>query len=189
MDFDIYDLDDEDIDETISDVESLRITDTDFDSEFLDEFADDEWSETMQEFVPDLDEETLAALRLDPLSRSPRQVELVDAARHQEYQAQQSFILDENGDVTECPYGTKGSQRPDLIYVDDSGTHIREQKIYGSVYGLMTNIAEQASARQQLFEDVDQTYVIAPTFTIEEADKLQQYLEEDLGVDIEWQLK
>jgi len=170
-------------------------------AEIESDIADDgfaQWSDTMTQLNPDMDEASLQALWEDPCSRTPHQVELADAVLHPEYETQLSFAIDEtgsalrdeNGDWVEMPYGAKGSQRPDGFLEDTEGIHLREQKCYHDLGNLMHNIEAQTDDRREAFgEDVDLTYVVAPNFTVEEAERLQRYCEEDLGVSLEWQLK
>ena len=63
-------------------------------------------------------------------------------------------------------------------------------KDYHNVNNLKQNIKHQTEHRRSAFgNDVDLTYVVAPNFTLEEAEKLQDYVENKLDVDLEWQLK
>ena len=76
------------------------------------------------------------------------------------------------------------------MLVDENGVHLREVKDYHNVSNLKQNIKHQTEDRRGAFgDDVDLTYVVAPNFTLEEAEELQDYVENKLGVDLEWQLK
>lgn len=145
----------------------------------------------------DLDQATLEALWKDVEFRSPREVELVDAALHPEYESQMIFrtdevtgraLRDENGEWVTDIRRSAGTQVPDGFLEDDLGLHIREDKCYGSAANLMRNIEYQTAARRAAFGDnADITYVISPKFTVEEADRIQQFCEDTLGVSLEWQ--
>ena len=157
------------------------------------------WSQDMKDLAPELNEETLNALWEDPDTRSYQETELVDTALHPDFESQRSILVDtetgkavqdEFGNFVDCPRNTKGSQRPDGMMVDDAGVHLREAKNYGNLYNLERNIKEQTEKRFEAFgENTDLTYVVAPRFTIEEAEKLQDYVENKLGVNLEWQHK
>lgn len=159
----------------------------------------DEWSQTMHDLAPELTDETLEALWEDPDKRDYNETELVDMALHPDFESQRSIqinpetgeaLRDENGDFLDAPYGSKGSQRPDGMKVDDTGVHLREAKNYSNLNNLKQNIRHQTEDRQEAFgDDVDLTYVVAPNFTIEQAEKLQAYVEGKLGQNLEWQLK
>ena len=144
-----------------------------------------------------LSDQKLEALSKSPLDRSWQEVELVDSLRNPGYEAQNSYptdafgqvLRDENGDLITCARNVAGSQRPDLIMEDAEGIHIREDKSYKDIDSLERNILEQTEKRQEGFgENVDVTYVVAPKFTVEEAEKLQNFCQE-LGVNMEFQLK
>ena len=157
------------------------------------------WSQEIHEAAPELTEETLAALWEAPENRSYAETELVDTALHPEYEAQRSILTDaETGQAVrdaennfvDCPRNTKGSQRPDGMMVDDTGVHLREAKNYNDLNNLKQNIKHQTEDRRAAFgDDVNLTYVVSPNFSIAEAEKLQNYVENKLGVNLEWQLK
>lgn len=133
----------------------------------------------------------MTALTAEPTDRSWRETEIVDEVRYPEYDRQKSFILDaETGEVMEAPYGTKGSQRPDgIMFLDDGSADIREDKNYLRCDALIRNIEQQTESRRKMFgENVRLTFVIAPKFTLEEADRISRRCVE-LGVEIDWQLK
>lgn len=191
-----------DLDEDISDLE------TEAELEFQAEIPDTgpEYAETIEyreqddtEEARELSAEMLQALQTSPTERSWQQVELVDQYRHPMYDAQRSFATDpdtgevfqdENGELLECPRNTPGAQRPDLYLKDENGIHLWEDKISYNLDALKTSIRKQTEDRRRAFgDDVNLTYVVAPTFTIEEADKLQDYCENRLGVHLDWQFK
>ena len=150
-----------------------------------------------QDLTADLDQATLEALWKGPDCRSPREVELVDAALHPEYESQMIFrtdaetgqaLRDEVGEWVTDTRRSAGTQVPDGFYEDELGLHFREEKCYSNASNLMRNISDQTAARRAGFgDDVDITYVLAPKFTVEEAERIQQYCEETLGVNLEWQ--
>lgn len=158
-----------------------------------------EWTQEMHDLAPELTDETLEALWEDPDKRDYSETELVDTALHPDFEPQRSIqidpetgeaLRDENGDFLDAPYGSKGSQRPDGMKVDDTGVYLREAKNYSDLNNLKQNIRHQTEDRKAAFgDDVDLTYVVAPNFTIEEAEKLQAYVEGKLGQNLEWQLK
>lgn len=158
-----------------------------------------DWKDSFLDAHPEFTEEMLECLDKSPTERTWQEVELADSLRHPEFQTQKSFLTDpetgevlrdEDAEFIECARNTKGAQRPDGICIDDEGIHIREDKTYSDLTNLMHNICEQTQTRRTGFgDDVDLTYVVAPNFTVEQADKLQAYLEEDLGVNLEFQLK
>ncbi|MBO7217678.1 MAG: hypothetical protein J6V50_03160 [Clostridia bacterium] len=147
-----------------------------------------------------ISDEAIAALSKSVGERNYMDTELVDLVRNPDYEGQRSILTDletglavrdENGDFVDCPRNTKGAQRPDGMYVDELGDpHFREAKNYGDVGNLISNIKEQTETRREGFgDDVDITYVIDPSrFTVKDADKLQA-LEDELGINIEFQLK
>ena len=145
-------------------------------------------------------DETISALAKDVGERNYMDTELIDLARHPEYEGQRSILTDletglavrdENGDFVDCPRNTKGAQRPDGMYVDEfNEPHFREAKNYGDVGNLLNNIREQTETRKTGFgDDIDLTYVIDPSrLSVGDADKLVK-LEDELGINIEFQLK
>ena len=186
---DLEDLGDTDNLECASDGSDVDDTISDFDL----------WKQEMSDLGEELSDDTLCALWEAPDNRTYQQTELVDAALHPDHEDQRSILVDadtgkavqdEFGNFVDCPRNTKGAQRPDGMLVDEDGVHLREVKDYHNVNNLKQNIKHQTEARRSAFgDDVDLTYVVAPNFTLEEADKLQDYVENKLGVDLEWQLK
>lgn len=152
------------------------------------------WS---REITADLDQDTLEALWKSADCRSPREVELVDAALHPEYESQMVFrtdevtgraLRDESGMWVTDVRRSAGTQVPDGFLENESGLHLREDKCYTRAADLMRNIREQTDARRTAFgDDVDITYVLSPKFTVGEAERIQQHCEEELGVRLEWQ--
>ena len=184
----------EDYAEETEELETVTEEMQDTDSEDFSQFCRD-----MQAVSPDISEDTLQALWTNPAQRDYMQTELVDIARNPDYVPQRSLltdpdtglvVTDENGEFTECPRNTKGAQRPDGMYVDDTGVHLLESKNYHNLNNLMQNIREQTEKREAGFgSDVDITYSVAPNFTIEEAERLHDYVENKLGHHLEFQLK
>ncbi len=150
--------------------------------------------------IPGLTAEEAKAISRNPENRTPHQAEVADLARHPEYAGQKSFatdpktgsvIYDESGNPVEAAYGSRGSQRPDGYRVDENGrVDLRENKSYHNVYSLMNNMAKQTAKRRRGFGDqVRITFVLSRNdFTLAEADMIWEKAEE-LGVDIEWQMK
>ena len=183
------DLGEEDLDSPEGDMEDLnqKLDDIHFDPDFQ------EWSKSLEH----LDDQTLQALWKDVQDRSPREVELVDAALHPEYESQKIFLTNETGKAMQDEQGNwitethriSGSQAPDGFFQDPEGVvHLREQKNYTNASNLMRNITEQTASRRAAFgDDVDITYTLAPNFTVQQAEKIQAYCEDELGVSIEWQ--
>lgn len=159
----------------------------------------DYWKDEMEDLGTELTDDTLQALWEKPDNRIYQQTELVDMALHRDYEGQRSILVDsetgkaiqdEFGNYVDCSRNTKGSQRPDGMLVDENGVHLREVKDYHNVNNLKQNIKHQTEERRSAFgNDVDLTYVVAPNFSIGDAEKLQDYVENKLGVDLEWQLK
>lgn len=212
MDFDDYDDDvtddapdemaeDEIEDVVTDDLEDLVTEEADMEPASLETGMEgfEEWCQTMEDLGAGLTEETLTALWEEPDQRDYIQTELVDTALHPDFEAQRSILTDretglavkdEAGHFVDCPRNTKGAQRPDGMMVDDTGVHLREAKNYSNLNNLEQNIKHQTESRRSAFgEDVDLTYVVAPNFTIEEAEKLQSYVEDKLGVNLEWQFR
>lgn len=176
---------------------------TDWDNIFENtDFEDLEETEEINLFqdleFPDLTPEELAALQKSPLERTWQEVELADNVRHSQYETQKSFLTDEetgevlrdaDGKLISCNRNVRGAQRPDGFLEDEEGIHIREDKSYGDLYNLMNNIREQTEKRREGYgEDVDLTYVVAPRFNVGEAERLQEFCEQN-GVNLEFQLK
>lgn len=162
-----------------------------------------EFREQMLRMNPDMGEETLRALSKSVDSRTPREVELVDLARHPGYEDQLSFatddvtgeaLLDENGDLVRVPRNTPGSQRPDgALQLEDGTWDFRECKTYtgsSARSNLCTTIREQYGARcAALGENQHTTFVIAANdLTVSDADHLQKKAQEH-GCEIEFQTK
>lgn len=184
--------------EDLGDIDNLEFPlDVSNADESLSDF--DLWKLKMDDLGAELTDDTLDALWEEPNNRSYRQTELVDTALHPDYEDQRSILVDvetgkavqdEFGNFVDCSRNIKGSQRPDGMLVDENGVHIREVKDYHNVNNLKQNIKHQTEDRRSAFgDDVDLTYVVAPNFTLEEAEKLQDYVENKLGTDLEWQLK
>ena len=181
--------------EQICDLED--VSDVSYDDELISDY--DLWKQEMDDLGAELTDDTLDALWEAPDNRSYQQAELVDIALHPDYDDQRSILVDaetgkavqdELGNFVDCPRNTKGAQRPDGMLVDENGVHLREVKDYHNVNNLKQNIKHQTEDRRDAFgDDVDLTYVVSPNFTLEEAEKLQDYVENKLGVDLEWQLK
>lgn len=183
------DLEDKDLDRPEGDPNDLgqKTNDIHSNPDFL------EWSKPLGH----LDDQTLQALWKDIQDRSPREVELVDAALHPEYESQKIFLTNETGKAMQDEQGNwitethriSGSQAPDGFFQDPEGVvHLREQKNYTNASNLMRNITEQTASRRAAFgDDVDITYTLAPNFTVQQAEKIQAYCEDKLGVSIEWQ--
>ena len=145
----------------------------------------------------ELDEATRIALAKNVLDRTPHEVELVDLARNPDYAGQRSFSVDENGkavvneigEIVDAAYGGENTQRPDG-YLYDGVHHLREDKRYTDFGNLKRNITEQCEKRvAALGEDAEITFISAPTLSIGEADQLQDYVQNELGQDLEFQLK
>lgn len=184
--------------EDLGDIDNLEIT---LDISPADEPISDVnlWKLKMDDLGAELTDDTLDALREEPNNRSYQQAELVDIALHPDYEDQRSILVDletgkavqdKFGNFVNCSRKTKGSQRPDGMLVDENGVHLREVKDYHNINNLKQNIKRQTEDRRRAFgDDVDLTYIVAPNFTLEEAEKLQNYVENILGTDLEWQLK
>lgn len=184
--------------EDLGDIDSFEIASDASDADDL--IPDyDLWKQEMDDLGSKLTDDTLDALWEEPDNRSYRQAELVDIALHPDYEDQRSILVDaetgkavqdEFGNFVDCSRNTKGAKRPDGMLVDENGVHLREVKVYRNVNNLKQNIKHQTEDRRNAFgDDVDLTYVVAPNFTLEEAEKLQDYVENKLDVDLEWQLK
>ena len=146
-----------------------------------------------------LTEKEQAALEKPADERSWQETERADKSRNPDYQAQKSYatnpetgavLRDKDGKMVECSPNEKGSVRPDLIKESEKGIEIRENKNYTNVNNLMQNIKHQSEQRKVNFgEDVQQTYVVAPKMSVEDASRLQDYVENKLGVNLEFQHK
>lgn len=136
-----------------------------------------------------LSDKTKEALGTPVEDRTWVQTERADAARHPEYETQKSFTKDNEGNIVEANHGQKGSHRPDGIRTKDDGTYdIREDKDYHNKDSLMQNMANQAADRFEFFgEDTELTFAIAANeFTVEEAAQIQDYVENELGANVDW---
>ena len=114
--------------------------------------------------------------------------EVADSLRHPEFETQKSYISDGCGGYVECPYGTAGAQRPDMIHFMEDGVEIREDKVYHDVANLTNNIKQQAADRYELWGDSlkDLTFAVADTgFTIEEAERIYEACDK-AGADVEF---
>ncbi len=156
-----------------------------------------EWIQTVLDKNPELTEKMLSVLEVSPDARTWQETEIADYLRYPNFETQKSILTDEtgialvddNGEFVECPRNTKGAHRPDGFYIEDGKIHMHEIKNYHDVNNLKQNIAEQTEKRFASFgDDIDLTYVLAPNFSVEESDELQEYIE-SLGANIEWQLK
>lgn len=132
------------------------------------------------------DEDQIEAYLTLPEDRTPRQHEIVTEMLHPDYIPQVSYIAD-SGEYFEVPYGTSGSQRPDLVKLDEGHLSMLEAKCYTDVDNLIHNMKEQTALREEGFEENlnDITYIISPNFTIEDADKIATAMA-DSKADIEW---
>lgn len=159
-----------------------------------------DWEQdTLAEQADTPDPALMEALGKAASERDWIEVEQVDSYRHPEFETQMSFqvdpttgkaMQDEFGEWIQCSRNTPGAQRPDLFMEDEDGIHMREDKCYHDVTSLTQNIRQQTEDRRAAFgDDVDLTYVVSPNFTVVEAERLQNYCENRLGVNLEWQLK
>ncbi len=111
------------------------------------------------------------------------------------YKEQVSTIRNEDGEIVQVAWGTKGSRRPDGF---DPETHnIVEVKNYNittsaGVNRLANNIRKQADASQEQYGDVEMVFVVdlkGQNATIEDVEKLTSKLEEkcpEADVDYRW---
>lgn len=137
----------------------------------------------------DLSEADHQALETATEDRSWRQSERADSIRNSGYATQMSFGKDKEGKVVVVPHGSRKSQRPDEIRMDANGRiDIREVKDYHNIHSLMNNMRKQAQDRHALFgEDIDLTFVIAANdFSVEDAMRLQDFVENTLHAHIDW---
>lgn len=182
MDFD--DTEDTLEEETTETAEETDLTQT---AEFQ------EWAQAM-DF---LDEPTQVAVYKDAEDRTPLETELADAAYHPEFEPQLIFktdaetgeaLRDADGEFVMDSRRSAGTQAPDLFRQDEAGDiYLIEDKNYSNLYNLERNIAEQTAARRAAFgDDVDITYNVAPKFSVQEAEHLQNYVENVLGVNLTW---
>lgn len=114
------------------------------------------------------------------------------------YRTQISTITDENGEITEVPWGTKGSRRPDAADFDSDHVRVVEVKNYdvSSATGrnnLVRNIRQQTDKTLEDYgDDVEITEVIdlrGQDVTIEDMEKLTKKLEDkvpEVGIDYRW---
>lgn len=111
------------------------------------------------------------------------------------YKAQYSTILDDEGNVIEVPWGTKGSRRPDGFNTETY--NVVEVKNYdvSTCQGknrLANNIRKQTNASLKQYGDVEIVNVIdlkGQNVTIEDMEKLTDKLEEkcpEVDLDYRW---
>ncbi len=114
------------------------------------------------------------------------------------YRTQVSTVTNEDGEIIEVPWGTKGSRRPDAADFDADHVKIVEVKNYdvSSAAGrnnLVRNIRQQTDRSIEDYgDDVEITEVIdirGQDLTIEDMEKLTKKLEEkvpEVGLDYRW---
>lgn len=186
--------------ETEATMESREATEAELNAAFEEEHAAEAKTDTKTEKDnTGLTEKEQAALEKPADERNWRETERADAVRNQDFQAQKSYatnpetgevLRDKDGKMVECAPNEKGSVRPDLIKESEKGIEIRENKNYTNVDNLMQNIKHQAEQRKANFgEDIQQTYVVAPKMSVGDAERLQDYVENKLGVNLEIQHK
>ena len=144
-----------------------------------------------------LDDPTKAAVYQSADKRTPVETERVDAVYHLDYTPQRIFKTDEQTGQALCDAEgnfvldtrrNAGTQAPDLFMQDNDGkVFIIEDKNYSNLYNLKRNIAKQTADRRTAFgNDVDITFNVAPKLTVGQAEKLQDYCENQLGVHLVW---
>lgn len=190
--FEIDDIELDDVDEKIENIDEIY----DLDNESVDNLdLDEDFIEWKNGITADLDEATLKALYKDADKRNPYECEMVDAVYNSEYETQKIFkidevsnevLRDENGLFVSDTSRSKGTQVPDEFYEDEDGIYIREVKDYHDADNLIANIKSQTYDRYTAFgDDIDLTYVVAPNFSIHDADRIQMACDA-LDVNIEW---
>lgn len=114
------------------------------------------------------------------------------------YRTQVSTVTNENGEIIEVPWGTKGSRRPDAADFDSDHIRIVEVKNYdvstaAGRNNLVRNIRQQTDRSLSDYgKDVEITEVIdirGQNLTIEDMEKLTKKLEEkvpEVGLDYRW---
>lgn len=136
----------------------------------------------------------------DPTRRTPKESEDALTAPYvvDGYRTQVSTITNEDGEIIEVPWGTKGSRRPDAVDFDDDHVKIIEVKNYDvtSAAGrnnLVRNIRQQTDRSLEDYgDDVEITEVIdirGQNVTIADMEKLTKKLEEkvpEVGLDYRW---
>lgn len=144
-----------------------------------------------------LDDPTKAAVYQSADKRTPVETERADAAYHPDYTPQRIFKTDEQtGEALRDAEGNfvfdtrrnAGTQAPDLFTQDENGkVFLIEDKNYSDLHNLKRNIAKQTADRRAAFgNDVDITFNVAPKLTVGQAEKLQDYCENQLGVHLVW---
>lgn len=144
-----------------------------------------------------LDNPTKAAVYQSADKRTPMETERADAVYHPDYTPQRIFKTDEQtGQALRDAEGkfvldtrrNAGTQAPDLFMQDENGKiFLIEDKNYSNLYNLKRNIAKQTADRRAAFgNNVDITFNVAPKLTVKQAEKLQDYCENQLGVHLVW---
>lgn len=135
-------------------------------------------------------DEEKAAIAIPLEKRTWRQFEEANAGRLAilGYDSQRSFLQNPEGELEECPYGRRGSQRPDHYLSSENDIH--EAKVYGNTSSLLENMERQTEARKAMFgDDVNITFDISSApLTVGDAERIQQRAHE-LGVHAEFILK
>lgn len=151
------------------------------------------WAKNM-DFLKD---PTKAAVYQSADKRTPVETERVDAVYHPGYTPQKIFktdaqtgqaLRDAEGNFVLDTRRNAGTRVPDLFMQDNDGkVFIIEDKNYSNLYNLKRNIAKQTADRRATFgHDVDITFNVAPKLTVGQAEKLQDYCENQLGVHLVW---
>lgn len=185
--------------DTEATTESREATEAEINTAFGEEHTAEAKQYAETERDTGLTEKEQAALEKPADERNWQETERADKVRNHDYQPQKSYatdpetgavLRDKDGKMVECAPNEKGSVRPDLIKESEKGIEIRENKNYTNVNNLMQNIKHQSEQRKANFgEDVQQTYVVSPKMNVEEAARLQDYVENKLGVNLEIQHK
>ena len=144
--------------------------------------------------TPDVDEREARlrdALQIPIENRSPYDWEAVDEAYHyaEGYEPQRAFIVNDAGEIVDAERNARGSQRPDLCRVDESGNyHIVETKAYTNVDALVHNMRSQTADRRALFgDDVDICFdIAADKLTVGDAERITKVANDDLGVNVDY---
>lgn len=135
-------------------------------------------------------DEEKAAIAIPLEKRTWRQFEEANAGRLAilGYDSQRSFLQNPEGELEECPYGRRGSQRPDHYLPSENDIH--EAKVYANTSSLLENMERQTEARKAMFgDDVNITFDISGApLTVGDAERIQQRAHE-LGVNAEFILK
>lgn len=136
----------------------------------------------------------------DPPRRTPKESEDTLTAPYvvDGYRTQVSTVTNDDGEIIEVPWGTKGSRRPDAADFDSDHVKIVEVKNYDvtSAAGknnLVRNIREQTDRSIEDYgDDVEITEIIdirGQDVTIADMEKLTKKLEEktpEVGLDYRW---